>query len=156
MLWIFLVALFGSLFIGIPVAIAMLLSAVIMLHIMGMFDPQNIIENLMMGANNFPLMAIPFFMLTGELMKSGGISLRIVDFAMSMVGHIKGGLGYVVIISGLIFAGLSGSAVADTAALGAILIPMMISKGYPAPRSTAIICSVGIIAVVLPIIRKSW
>ena len=150
MLWIFLVALFGSLFIGIPVAIAMLLSAVIMLHIMGMFDPQNIIENLMMGANNFPLMAIPFFMLTGELMKSGGISLRIVDFAMSMVGHIKGGLGYVVIISGLIFAGLSGSAVADTAALGAILIPMMISKGYPAPRSTAIICSVGIIAVVLP------
>lgn len=150
MLWIFLIALFGSLFIGIPVAIAMLLSAVIMLHIMGMFDPQNIIENLMMGANNFPLMAIPFFMLTGELMKSGGISMRIVDFAMSMVGHIKGGLGYVVIISGLIFAGLSGSAVADTAALGAILIPMMISKGYPAPRSTAIICSVGIIAVVLP------
>lgn len=61
MLWIFLIALFGSLFIGIPVAIAMLLSAVIMLHIMGMFDPQNIIENLMMGANNFPLMAIPFF-----------------------------------------------------------------------------------------------
>lgn len=150
MLWIFLITLFSSLFIGLPVAIAMLLSAVVMLQIMDMFDPQNIIENLMMGANNFPLMAIPFFMLTGELMKAGGISMRIVDFAMSMVGHIKGGLGYVVIISGLIFAGLSGSAVADTAALGAILIPMMVSKGYPASRSTAIICSVGIIAVVLP------
>lgn len=103
-----------------------------------------------MGTNNFPLMAIPFFMLTGEIMKHGGISERIINFAMSMVGHIKGGLGYVVIISGLIFAGLSGSAVADTAALGAILIPMMASKNYDVARSTGLTCAAGIISVVIP------
>lgn len=150
MLWVFIVTLFGSLFFGVPVGIAMLFSASVLLIIMDIFDPQIIAENFTMGANNFPLMAIPFFMLTGEIMKAGGISKRIVDFSMSMVGHIKGGLGYVVIISGLIFSGLSGSAVADTAALGAILIPMMISRGYDVNRSTGIICAVGIVAVVLP------
>ncbi|AVI98707.1 TRAP transporter, DctM subunit [Haemophilus influenzae] len=115
-----------------------------------MFDTQLITENFVMGTNNFPLMAIPFFMLTGEIMKHGGISERIINFATSMVGHIKGGLGYVAIISGLIFAGLSGSAVADTAALGAILIPMMISKKYDGARSTGLICAAGIISVVIP------
>lgn len=150
MLWIFIATLFGSLFVGVPVGVAMLLSASVLLIIMDIFDPQIIAENFTMGANNFPLMAIPFFMLTGEIMKAGGISQRIVDFSMSMVGHIKGGLGYVVIISGLIFSGLSGSAVADTAALGAILIPMMISRGYDVNRATGIVCAVGIVAVVLP------
>lgn len=150
MLWIFIATLFGSLFVGVPVGVAMLFSASVLLIMMDIFDPQIIAENFTMGANNFPLMAIPFFMLTGEIMKAGGISKRIVDFSMSMVGHIKGGLGYVVIISGLIFSGLSGSAVADTAALGAILIPMMVQRGYDVNRSTGIICAVGIIAVVLP------
>ncbi|AAC21728.1 conserved hypothetical transmembrane protein [Haemophilus influenzae Rd KW20] len=128
----------------------MLLSASIMLYHLDMFDTQLITENFVMGTNNFPLMAIPFFMLTGEIMKHGGISERIINFATSMVGHIKGGLGYVAIISGLIFAGLSGSAVADTAALGAILIPMMISKKYDGARSTGLICAAGIISVVIP------
>ncbi|HHV6400366.1 TPA: TRAP transporter large permease [Haemophilus influenzae] len=127
-----------------------MLSASIMLYHLDMFDTQLITENFVMGTNNFPLMAIPFFMLTGEIMKHGGISERIINFATSMVGHIKGGLGYVAIISGLIFAGLSGSAVADTAALGAILIPMMISKKYDGARSTGLICAAGIISVVIP------
>ncbi|HHV7053928.1 TPA: TRAP transporter large permease, partial [Haemophilus influenzae] len=135
---------------GVPVALSMLLSASIMLYHLDMFDTQLITENFVMGTNNFPLMAIPFFMLTGEIMKHGGISERIINFATSMVGHIKGGLGYVAIISGLIFAGLSGSAVADTAALGAILIPMMISKKYDGARSTGLICAAGIISVVIP------
>ncbi|TDQ58086.1 tripartite ATP-independent transporter DctM subunit [Mesocricetibacter intestinalis] len=150
MIWLFLISLFTLLFIGVPVAISMLLSAAIMLLTLDMFDVQLITENFVMGTNNFPLMAIPFFMLTGEIMKHGGISERIINFAMSMVGHIKGGLGYVAIISGLIFAGLSGSAVADTAALGAILIPMMVAKKYDAARSTGLICSAGIISVVIP------
>ncbi|HHE9464841.1 TPA: TRAP transporter large permease, partial [Haemophilus influenzae 10810] len=137
-------------FLGVPVALSMLLSASIMLYHLDMFDTQLITENFVMGTNNFPLMAIPFFMLTGEIMKHGGISERIINFATSMVGHIKGGLGYVAIISGLIFAGLSGSAVADTAALGAILIPMMISKKYDGARSTGLICAAGIISVVIP------
>ncbi|HDO1316702.1 TRAP transporter large permease [Aeromonas veronii] len=150
MLLTFITVLFGALFIGVPIGISMMLSAIVLLFTMGMFDPQIITENFTMGVNSFPLMAIPFFILTGEIMKNGGLSLRIVDFAMSMVGHIKGGLGYVVIISGLIFAGLSGSAIADTAALGAILIPMMASRGYNINTSTGIVCAVGIIAVVLP------
>ncbi|MDC2825829.1 TRAP transporter large permease [Rodentibacter pneumotropicus] len=150
MLLLFLGSLFFLLFLGIPVALSMLLSASIMLYHLDMFDTQLITENFVMGTNNFPLMAIPFFMLTGEIMKHGGISERIINFATSMVGHIKGGLGYVAIISGLIFAGLSGSAVADTAALGAILIPMMVSKKYDAARSTGLICAAGIISVVIP------
>ncbi|MFQ1015116.1 TRAP transporter large permease [Avibacterium paragallinarum] len=150
MLVLFLCSLFLLLFIGVPVALAMLLSASFMLFKMDMFDTQLIAENFVMGTNNFPLMAIPFFMLTGEIMKHGGISERIINFAMSIVGHIKGGLGYVVIISGLIFAGLSGSAVADTAALGAILIPMMVARKYDISRSTGLICAAGIISVVIP------
>ena len=150
MLLLFLCSLFLLLFLGVPVALSMLLSASIMLYHLDMFDTQLITENFVMGTNNFPLMAIPFFMLTGEIMKHGGISERIINFATSMVGHIKGGLGYVAIISGLIFAGLSGSAVADTAALGAILIPMMISKKYDGDRSTGLICAAGIISVVIP------
>lgn len=150
MLWLFLGGLFLLLFLGVPVALSMVLSASLMLFQMDMFDTQLITENFVMGTNNFPLMAIPFFMLTGEIMKHGGISERIINFAMSMVGHIKGGLGYVVIISGLIFAGLSGSAVADTAALGAILIPMMAARNYDVPRATGLICAAGIISVVIP------
>lgn len=150
MLLLFLCSLFLLLFLGVPVALSMLLSASIMLYHLDMFDTQLITENFVMGTNNFPLMAIPFFMLTGEIMKHGGISERIINFATSMVGHIKGGLGYVAIISGLIFAGVSGSAVADTAALGAILIPMMISKKYDGARSTGLICAAGIISVVIP------
>lgn len=150
MLWLFLGSLFFFLFLGVPVALSMLLSASFMLWHMDMFDAQIIAENFVMGTNNFPLMVIPFFMLTGEIMKHGGISERIINFAMSMVGHIKGGLGYVVIISGLIFAGLSGFAVADTAALGAILIPMMASKNYDVARSTGLTCAAGIISVVIP------
>lgn len=150
MLLLFLCSLFLLLFLGVPVALSMLLSASIMLYHLDMFDTQLITESFVMGTNNFPLMAIPFFMLTGEIMKHGGISERIINFATSMVGHIKGGLGYVAIISGLIFAGLSGSAVADTAALGAILIPMMISKKYDGARSTGLICAAGIISVVIP------
>jgi len=150
MLLIFLGSLFSMLFIGLPVAIAMLASASIMIFIMGIYDHQILAEYFINGANNFPLMAIPFFMLTGAIMEKGGISARIVNFAMSLVGHIKGGLGFVVIISGVIFAGLSGSAIADTAALGAILIPMMLSKNYTRKDSVGIICAVGIIALVIP------
>jgi len=150
MLWLFLGSLFAMLLIGLPVAVAMLASSAIMLFVMEIFDHQIMAEYFINGANNFPLMAIPFFMLTGAIMEKGGISHRIVNFAMSLVGHIKGGLGYVVIISGLIFAGLSGSAIADTAALGAILIPMMLAKDYTKKDSVGIVCAVGIIALVIP------
>lgn len=150
MLAIFIVSLFVLLFIGVPVGISLLIAASLMLLKLGMFDAQIMAETFVGGTNNFPLMAIPFFMLTGEIMNKGGISLRIINFARSMVGHIKGGMGYVVIISGIIFAGLSGSAVADTAALGAILIPMMLKNGYEGGRATGLLCATGIISVVIP------
>lgn len=150
MIGVFLGSLFGSLALGIPIAFALLASAVVLMMVMGIFDTQIIAQNLINGANNFSLMAIPFFILAGELMNAGGISKRIVGFAMALVGHIRGGLGFVAIIASIMFAGLSGSAVADTAALGAILIPMMIAKGYNVNTSTGIICASGIIAPVIP------
>ncbi|URM33498.1 TRAP transporter large permease subunit [Cytobacillus firmus] len=150
MIGVFLGSLFGSLTLGVPIAFALLASGVMLMLVMGTFDSQIVAQNLINGANNFSLMAIPFFVLAGELMNAGGISKRIVDFSMALVGHIRGGLGFVAIIASILFAGLSGSAVADTAALGAILIPMMIAKGYNVNTSTGIICASGIIAPVIP------
>ncbi|GGG19103.1 TRAP transporter large permease [Paenibacillus abyssi] len=149
-LLLFIGSLLGGMAIGMPIAFALLFSAVIMMLYLGNFDSLIIAQNLINGADNFPLMAVPFFILAGELMNAGGISQRIVNFAMSMFGHIKGGLGYVAIIGSLFFASLSGSAVADTAAIGALLIPMMIRNGYNRNRSTALIASGGIIAPVIP------
>jgi TRAP-type transport system large permease protein len=147
---IFLGSLIGVMLLGVPIAIALLVSGVALMIYLGMYDAQIIAQNLIKGADNFPLMAIPFFILAGELMNRGGISKRIIDFALALVGHIRGGLGYVAIIASVLFAGLSGSAVADTAALGAILIPMMVSAGYNRNRSTGLIAASGIIAPVIP------
>jgi tripartite ATP-independent transporter DctM subunit len=117
---------------------------------MDMFDAQILAQNLMEGANSFPLLAVPFFMLAGEVMNAGGLSRRIVQFAMALVGHIKGGLGYVTIMAAVIMAALSGSAVADAAALAALLMPMMVAAGHDKARSAGLIASAGIIAPVIP------
>lgn len=148
---VFLVSLCGAMALGIPIAISLLICGVALMVFLGQFDTQILASNLMDGADNFPLMAIPFFILAGELMNAGGISKRIINFAMALVGHIKGGFGYVAIIASVIFAGLSGSAVADVAALGAILIPMMGNAGYNRARSGALIASAGIIAPIAPL-----
>jgi len=147
---VFIGSLLGAIALGIPIAYALLLSGVALMVAMDMFDSQIVAQNLINGANNFPLMAIPFFILAGELMNAGGISKRLVTFAMTLVGHIRGGLGYVAIIGGVLFAGLSGSAVAETAALGAILIPMMVSAGYDRNRSSGLMAGSGIIAPIIP------
>jgi tripartite ATP-independent transporter DctM subunit len=112
--------------------------------------PQIVSQNMVDGANSFILLAIPFFILAGELMNAGGLSKRIIEFAITFVGHLRGGLGFVAIIAALIMAALSGSAAADTAALAAILIPMMKSAGYNVPRSAGLIAAGGIIAPVIP------
>ncbi|WP_134703022.1 TRAP transporter large permease [Ammoniphilus sp. YIM 78166] len=149
-LGVFLGSLLGAMALGMPIAFALLFSGVTLMYFLDLFDSQIIAQNLISGADNFPLIAIPFFILAGELMNAGGISKRIVNFAMSLVGHIRGGLGYVAIMAGVLFAGLSGSAVADTAALGAILIPMMVKAGYDRNRSTGLIAAGGIIAPIIP------
>jgi tripartite ATP-independent transporter DctM subunit len=117
---------------------------------MNMFDAQILAQNLIEGSNSFPLLAVPFFMLAGEVMNAGGLSRRIVNFAMALVGHIKGGLGYVTIVAAVIMASLSGSAVADAAALTALLLPMMVAAGHDKARSAGLIASAGIIAPVIP------
>lgn len=149
-LGLFLATLLGTMAIGIPIAFALLLGALALMIHLDMFDTIIVAQHLIGGANNFPMLAIPFFILAGEIMNASGISKRIIDFAMSWVGHIKGGLGYVAIITSIIFAGLSGSAVADTAALGAILIPMMAKEGYDKRRSAGLLAAGGIIAPVIP------
>lgn len=147
---VFFISLFALLALGIPIAMVLVLCAIILMLYMGSFDPQTIAQNMVYGANSFPLMAIPFFMLAGEIMSQGTLSKRIVDFAMVVVGRIKGGLGYVVILASIIFAGLSGSAVADAAALGAILLPLMKEKGYHKDISGALVASAAIIAPIIP------
>jgi tripartite ATP-independent transporter DctM subunit len=146
----FLGALLGAMALGIPIAFALLISGLALMWQLGLFDPQILAQNLINGANSFPLLAVPFFMLAGEIMTVGGLSRRIVDFAMVLVGHVKGGLGYVTIITACLMAALSGSAVADAAAMTALLLPMMTAAGHDRRRSAGLIASAGIIAPVIP------
>lgn len=147
---IFLVTLGLTLATGVPVAFALLICAVTMGLSLGMFDPQIISQRLVVGANNFSLLAIPFFLLAGELMNAGGLSQRIIKFAMAFVGHLKGGLGVVAIFAAIILASLSGSAAADTAALISILLPMMRASGHDEARSVGLMAAGGIIAPIIP------
>ena len=148
---VFLGSLLGAMALGIPIAHSLIMSGIALLIHMNMWDTQILAGTLIDGADNFPLMAIAFFILAGELMNAGGISKRIIAFAMALVGHVRGGLGYVAIIASLIFSGLSGSAVADTAALGAILIPIMVEAGYDRAKSAALIASAAIIPPIMPL-----
>jgi tripartite ATP-independent transporter DctM subunit len=147
---IFLASLFAAMALGVPIAFSLLLCGAALMWHMNMFDAQILAQNVIEGANSFPLLAVPFFMLAGEVMNAGGLSKRIVNFAMALVGHIKGGLGYVTIVAAVIMASLSGSAVADAAALTALLLPMMVAAGHDRARSAGLIASAGIIAPIIP------
>jgi tripartite ATP-independent transporter DctM subunit len=147
---VFLASLMGAMAIGVPVAFALMFCGLVLMSYMGIFNTQILAQNMISGANTFTLLAIPFFILAGELMNTGGLSRRIIDFALACVGHRKGGLGYVAIIAAVILAALSGSAAADSAALASILIPMMREAGYKVSRSAGLIASGGIIAPVIP------
>ena len=147
---IFLGALLGAMAIGVPIAFALLATGAALMWHLGTFDPQILAQNTIEGANSFPLLAVPFFMLAGEIMNAGGLSRRIVNFAMTLVGHVRGGLGYVGIMAAVIMAALSGSAVADAAALAALLLPMMNRAGYDTARSAGLLASASIIAPIIP------
>ena len=147
---IFLGALLAAMALGVPIAFSLLLCGTALMWHMDMFDAQILAQNVIEGANSFPLLAVPFFMLSGEIMNAGGLSLRIINFAMALVGHVRGGLGYVTIVAAVIMASLSGSAIADAAALSALLLPMMVAAGHDKARSAGLIASAGIIAPVIP------
>lgn len=150
MLILFFVSLFLPLLVGVPVAFSLIISAIVLMSSKDLFTSQLVVQQFIGGINSFSLLAVPFFMLAGELMNKGGITRKIVDVVYLWVGRFRGGLGYVSILASMIFAGLSGSALADTAALGGVLIPMMSERGYSKSRSTGIVISSGIIANIIP------
>jgi len=147
---VFLFSLLGAMAIGMPIAFALLICGVALMYHLNMMDAQIIAQNLISGADSFPLMAAPFFMLAGEIMNTGGLSKRIVNVALTLVGHVRGGLGYVVILASCILAALSGSAVADAAALSALLFPMMVKAGHDPAKSAGLIAAGGIIGPIIP------
>ena len=153
---VFILSLLAAMAIGMPIAYALLVCGLTLMGYLSLtsglvtFDSQILAQRFVDGADNFPLLAVPFFLLAGEFMNAGGLSRRIVNLAMSWVGHFRGGLGYVTVIAAVIMASLSGSAVADTAALAALLIPMMRAAGYNIGRASGLIASGGIIAPVIP------
>ena len=147
---LFLGVLFVSILAGLPVAFALLLSSMALMVQMDLFSADILAQSLINGVDSFPLLAIPFFLVAGEVMSRGGLSARIVRLAMTLVGHRRGGLGYVAILTAIVLAGLSGSAVADAAALVSILYPMMRNAGYPQGRSLGLLAAGGIIAPIIP------
>lgn len=146
--------LFGSfvvlILIGCPIAVTLGVSSVSALMFCSTFDLGVAIQRMFTGVNSFPLMAIPFFMLAGSLMELGGISKRIIRFADTLVGHLTGGLAVAAIIACMIFASISGSAVATVAAIGGIIIPEMRARSYPDGYSTAIVTAAGTMGPIIP------
>jgi tripartite ATP-independent transporter DctM subunit len=147
---VFLLTLFALLATGIPIAFVIMLCAIVMLGYMGFDDTMMLTQQMVDGASNYILTAIPFFILAGEIMHHGGISRRLVAFAQMVVGRARGGLGYTTIVASMLFAGLSGVALADVSALGSILIPLMVEAGYRKDRSTGLVCASSLMAPIIP------
>ena len=147
----FLPVLLIFLMIGLPVFFALLFAPGILLWLNGQErDIALLYRNVYNGMDSFPLMALPFFMLAGELMNRGGITMRLVEFSQALMGHLRGGLAHVNILSSILFAGLSGSAVADTSALGSTLIPAMEKNGYSKKFAAAITAASSVIGPIIP------
>ncbi len=133
-----------------PIAVAILGASVLAIVIHGDFPLMVVIQKMYGGVNSFHLMAVPLFMFAGVIMEKGGSSKRIIDFANALVGWLPGGLAAVTIVSAMFFAGISGSAAADAAAVGAILIPAMKRSGYDSDFAAAVQASGGSIGVIIP------
>jgi len=147
MLWI--AALFGVFLLGIPISFS--LGATTLFGLLGMGLPlEVIVQRMFTGVDNFAFVAIPLFILAGNLMAVGGISKRITNFSEALVGHWPGGLGMVAIVASMIFAAVTGSAIAATAAIGALLISEMISKGYSRAYSASLVATAGSIGPIIP------
>ena len=149
-LFIFLGSLFFFMLIGVPLAIVLVLCSIVLMWHSGMWDAMIIPGSMLDGANNYPLMAIPFFVFAGEIMAEGGLSKRVVQLAQLMIGRVRGGLGYAAIIASIIFAGLMGSSGGEAAALGGLLLPMMKQVGYHPGRAGAVIASGAILGPIIP------
>ncbi len=151
MLSLFLPLFMVLLLLGFPIVFGLIAAPGILLWLNGQErDIVLLYRNVYNGMDSFPLMAIPFFMLAGELMNRAGITTRLVEFAQALIGHLRGGLAHVNILSSMLFAGLSGSAVADVSALGSMLIPAMEKQGYTRRFATAVTAASSIIGPIIP------
>ena len=135
---------------GVPVAIAMAGSALVYILLTGDLPPFVVVHRMISGIDSFPLLAVPFFILAGNLMNNAGITNRIYDFALALVGWLKGGLGHVNILGSVIFAGMSGTAIADAAGLGTIEIKAMRDKGYPVGFSVGVTAASATLGPIIP------
>ena len=149
-LFLFLGSLFFFLAFGIPIAMVLVLCAMVLMFHADMWDSMTIASCMLDGANNYPLMAIPFFVFAGEIMAAGGLSKRVVQFAQLLIGGVRGGLGYAAIVASILFAGLMGSSVGEAAALGGLLLPMMKQQNYVPGRAGAVIASGAILGPIIP------
>jgi C4-dicarboxylate transporter DctM subunit len=147
--WILTVGFTALVLLGVPFAFAIALSVIAVLLVVGI-EPMLLPQTLVAGTQSFSLLAIPFFMLAGELMLAGGLSQRLVRVAEVFVRHLPGGLGLVVVLAALVFAAVSGSAPATTAAIGAVMIPAMAERGYDRAYATALVVSAGVLAPLVP------
>lgn len=151
MLSLFLPVFLFLLLLGFPVFFGLVFAPGILLWLNGQErDIVLLYRNVYNGMDSFPLMAIPFFMLAGELMNRGGITLRLVEFSQALMGHLRGGLAHVNVLSSMLFAGLSGSAVADVSALGSMLIPAMEKQGYTRRFAAAVTAASSVIGPIIP------
>lgn len=151
MLSLFLPLFLVFLMLGLPIMFGLIAAPAILLWFNGQErDIVLLYRNVYNGMDSFPLMAIPFFMLAGELMNRAGITLRLVEFSQAVIGHLRGGLAHVNILSSMLFAGLSGSAVADVSALGSMLIPAMEKQGYSRRFAAAVTAASAIIGPIIP------
>ncbi|WP_153396751.1 TRAP transporter large permease [Ornithinicoccus halotolerans] len=148
-LWLFFGILFLCIALGVPISFALGLAAIAMMLAMDV-SFAILVEQAVRGVNSFPLLAIPFFILVGEIMSYGGLARRLVAFAQSLVGFIAGGLGQVNVAASMFFGGISGSAVADTSAIGGVMIPPMKEQGYTGGHATAITVSSSVIGIIIP------
>ncbi len=150
MVWICLIVLAATLTLSFPIAMCLGISALVGILITNADQLVSIPQKFISGSDSFPLLAIPLFILAGQVMSSGGIARRIVDMAMVFVGRIRGGLGMVTVLATMLFSGISGSSSADTAAIGSITLPAMRRKGYPKKLATALVAAAGGTASLVP------
>ncbi len=150
MTYTFFALLFLFFIVRMPIAFAMGTSAAIAMYFFYNVSLTVAVQQMFTSNDSFPFLAVPFFMLAGVLMESGGISRRLVNFANALVGFIHGGLAHVTVIASMFFAGISGAAAADTAAVGTLMIPEMKKRDYDAGFASAVQASAGSIGVIIP------
>ena len=140
----------AALMTGLPIALAMVLASLLYIWISGTIPPLTVVHRMVGGVDSFPLLAVPFFILAGNLMNSAGITNRIYNFALALVGWLKGGLGHVNVVGSVIFAGMSGTAIADAGGLGTIEIKAMRDRGYPTEFALGITAASATLGPIIP------